>query len=102
MFFTVNTPIKIEGKKYIPCVCYQTNGTAMELTVDKLCREDKAQKHDKFIFFCNGRPVENKVEAVTETREKPKKTKKAKEVPVKDVEDIAREAEILPPEDEGF
>lgn len=103
MFFTVNTPIKIEGKHYIPCVCYQANGTAMELTVDKLCEEGKAQKHDKFIFFCNGKPVEQKAETTVEVPGKPEKTKKAKktkEVKTETTDVVTEEADVLPPENE--
>lgn len=79
MYFTVNTSIKIEGKPYKPCICYTITGSAMELTVDKLCKEGKAQKHENFVFFCNGKPVEQKAEKF-EVAEKPAKKSKAKKV----------------------
>jgi len=83
MYFTVNTLIKIEGKPYRPCVCYKVESSAMELTLERLCREGKAQKHEQFVFFCNGKPVEQKAEKF-EPVEKPVKKAKAKKVAPKD------------------
>lgn len=89
MYFTVNTLIKIEGKPYRPCVCYKVESSAMELTLERLCREGKAQKHEQFVFFCNGKPVEQKAEKF-EPVEKPAKKVKAKKVAPKD---FAKEVE---------
>ena len=87
MYFTVNTLIKIEGKPYRPCVCYKVESSAMELTLERLCKEGKAQKHERFVFFCNGKPVEQKAEKF-EPVEKPAKKAKAKKVASKEVETV--------------
>lgn len=89
MYFTVNTLIKIEGKPYRPCVCYKVESSAMELTLERLCKEGKAQKHEQFVFFYNGKPVEQKAEKF-EPVEKPAKKAKAKKVAPKD---FAKEVE---------
>lgn len=102
MFFSVKVPIKIAGKAYKPCICYEVT-SYLELTVDKLVKEGKADIYNKPVFFCNGKLVEEKIVKEEKTVEKPRKEKKTKEVPVKDTEELAEEAEILPPaEDEGF
>lgn len=88
MYFTVNTPIKIEGKPYRPCICYEITGSAMELTVEKLCKEGKAQTHENFVFFCNGKPVEQKAKKF-EAVEKPVKKAKTKKAEPK--EEVAEE-----------
>lgn len=91
MYFTVNVPIKIEGKPYRPCVCYKVDSSAMELTLERLCKEGKAQTHEKFVFFCNGKPVEQKAEKF-EAVPRPKNKVKTKKVEpkgfVKEVEEI--------------
>ena len=89
MYFTVNTLIKIEGKPYRPCVCYKVESSAMELTLERLCKEGKAQKHERFVFFCNGKPVEQKAEKF-EPVEKPVKKAKTKKAEPKD---FAKEVE---------
>lgn len=102
MFFSVKVPLKIGNKVYKPCICYHLTGN-LELTIEKLKNEGKAEVYEKQVFFCNGKLVEEKTVKEEKTVEKPRKEKKTKEVPVKDVEDIAEEVGILPPaEDEGF
>lgn len=102
MYFTVNTLIKIEGKPYRPCVCYKVESSAMELTLERLCKEGKAQKHEQFVFFCNGKPVEQKAEKF-EPVEKPVKKVKTKKVAPKDfakeVEEVVAPAEYETKED---
>lgn len=107
MFFSVKHSIRIAGKIYMPCICY-TLTRFLELTVKDLEKQGKATIHDKMVFFQNGKIIEEKP-AVKEhlTTEKPKKEKKTKAVPVKDVNDLAAEAEIVPideaeDESEGF
>lgn len=78
MFFSVKTAMKIGGKVYIPCICYDLPDVLVP-TVDKLISEDKARKYDKPVFFQNGKVLEKK--AVTEeagTANKGKKDKKSK------------------------
>lgn len=107
MFFSVKHSIRIAGKVYMPCICYNLT-KFLELTVKDLEKQGKATIHDKMVFFQNGKIIEEKP-VVKEhlTTEKPKKEKKAKAVPVKDIKDLAAEAEIVPIEEvedesEGF
>ena len=80
----------------------------LELTVKDLEKQGKATIHDKMVFFQNGKIIEEKpVVKENLTTEKPKKEKKTKAVPVKDIKDLAAEAEIVPIEEvedesEGF
>lgn len=107
MFFSVKYSIRIAGKVYMPCICY-TLTRFLELTVKDLEKQGKATIYDKMVFFQNGKIIEEKA-VVKEnlTAEKPKKEKKAKTVPVNDVNDLAAEAELVPvdeaeDESEGF
>lgn len=107
MFFSVKYSIRIAGKVYLPCICY-TLTRVLELTVKDLEKQGKATIYDKMVFFQNGKIIEEKP-AVKEnlTVEKPKKEKKAKTVPVADVNDLAAEDELIPvdeaeDESEGF
>ena len=107
MFFSVKHSIRIAGKVYMPCICYNLT-KFLELTVKDLEKQGKATIHDKMVFFQNGKIIEEKpVVKENLTTEKPKKEKKAKTVPVKGVNDLAAEAEIVPldeaeDESEGF
>lgn len=99
MFFSVNNIIKIGGKKFIPCVCYEVT-PYLQLTVDNLVKEGKVTLYDERVYFCNGKVIEKKL-VVKEnlTTVKLKKEKKSK----KEIEVI--EADIPSPEeiaDEGF
>lgn len=95
MFFTVKTPIRIGGKLFKTCVCYEVT-PYLELTVQKLAKEGKVDLHEKFVYFCNGKPVEQKAKTF-ETVEKPAKKAKTKKVePEKfkeEVEEIVTPAE---------
>ena len=82
MFFTVNTPIRIGGKLFKPCICYEVT-SYLELTVQKLAKEGKADIHEKFVYFCNGKPVEQKAKKF-EVIEKPVKKVKAKKAEPKE------------------
>ena len=102
MYFSVKTSTKIMGKVYTPCVCYHATDYLMP-TIEKMVKEDKAYLYPEIVYFQNGKVLEKNVTKEEKTVEKPRKEKKTKEVPAKDIEDIAKEAEILPPEeDEGF
>ena len=104
MFFSVNNTIKIAGKVYKPCICYKVTNT-LELTVNKLVAEGKAELHKDYAYFCNGKIVEAKEEKA-EPAEKSKKTKKDKntEAPLETKEeDIPSPEEIADNLDsEGF
>ena len=107
MFFSVKHSIRIAGKVYMPCICYNLT-KFLELTVKDLEKQGKVTIHDKMVFFQNGKIIEEKpVVKENLTTEKPKKEKKAKTVPLKDVNDLGDEAELLPlgeaeDESEGF
>lgn len=107
MFFSVKYAIRIAGKVYMPCICY-TLTRFLELTVKDLEKQGKATIYDKMVFFQNGKIIEEKpVAKESLTVEKPKKEKKEKTVPVKDVNDLSAEAELTPvdeaeDESEGF
>lgn len=82
MFFSVKHSIRIGGKVYMPCICYDLT-KVLELTVKDLEKQGKAIIHDKIVFFQNGKIVEEKptteeISVVREnlTTEKPKKAKK--------------------------
>ena len=103
MFFSVKHSIRIAGKVYMPCICYNLT-KFLELTVKDLEKQGKATIHDKMVFFQNGKIIEDKP-AVKEhlTAEKSKKEKKTKAVSVKEEEtpDIKEAAEVKD-ESEGF
>ena len=105
MFFSVKASVKIAGKVYTPCVCYALTDF-LKATVEKMVAENRAYIYDHKVAFQNGKVLEKKEEAKPVAVEK-RKTKKEKVVPVKDVNELAEEAEIIPsPEeiadDEGF
>ena len=56
MFFSVKRPLKIAGKRYIPCICYEVT-TVLEETIKKLAEEDKAVIYDERVFFQNGKVI---------------------------------------------
>ena len=102
MYFSVKTSTKIMGKVYTPCVCYRVSDYLMP-TIEKMVKDDKAYLYPEIVYFQNGKVLEKNVTKEEKTVEKPRKEKKTKEVHAKNVEDIAKEADILPPEeDEGF
>lgn len=95
MFFSVKVPLRIAGKDYIPCVCYPLP-RFLEYTVKELKKEGKVEIYDKMVFFQNGKLIEKAEPKPVATEVKPKKEKKAKIVPVTNVEDLAKEAGIAP------
>lgn len=102
MYFSVKTPTKIMGKVYTPCVCYPVPEVLLP-TVEKMVKEEKAYLYPEKVAFQNGKVLVKNVAKEEKAVEKPRKEKKTKEVPVEKVEDILKEAEVLPPdEDEGF
>lgn len=102
MFFSVKASIKIAGKVYKPCICYKVTDI-LELTINKLVAEGKAETHKDYVYFCNGKIMEKKEEVKEKlTSDTSKKSKKAKkEVTVN--EDIPSPEEIADNLDnEGF
>ena len=78
MFFSVKVPMKIGGKAFHTCICYDLT-EALKTTVEKLASEGKAKIYKEQKFFCNGKLVEKKpvVKENLTTEKKEKKNKKA-------------------------
>lgn len=57
MFFSVKQLIKIGDKIYKPCVCYRVT-PVLKATVEELVKTGKAVKHEKLVFFQNGKIIE--------------------------------------------
>lgn len=76
MFFSVKTPVKILGKIYTPCVCYEV-ADVLKVTIDKLVAEGKAVVYEQRVFFQNGKVLEKKT-VVKDNLTTKKKSKKAK------------------------
>ena len=99
MFFSVKVPMKIGGKTFRTCICYDLTEN-LRTTVEKLEKEGKAVIYTEQRFFCNGKLLEKKSVAkenlTTEVKtKKDKKTKKNEEA-VKEAftaEEITNEAE---------
>jgi hypothetical protein len=98
MFFSVKATTKIAGKVYTPCVCYALPDV-LRATIDKMVAEDRAYIYDHKVFFQNGKVIEKKEEAKPVVAEK-KKAKKDKTVTVRNVKELAEEAEIIPSPEE--
>lgn len=99
MYFCVKIPLRIAGKHYRPCISYKI-GENMLSTAKKLAEEGKAELSEAPIFFQNGKKIVKKEEKTVENGEKPhKKAKKDKKVEVKDIEELAEEAEFIPLDD---
>ncbi len=95
--------MKIGGKVYIPCICYDLPDVLVP-TVDKLVSENKARKYDKPVFFQNGKVLEKKaVTGEVVTTKKGKKGKKEGTPVVTEVEAVAEaETVTVTEETEGF
>lgn len=86
MFFSVKQPLKIMGKVYSPCICYQVT-KYLQATVESLVKEDKAVVYEEKVFFQNGkvlksldeRKAEEKLKIQAEKKAEKEAKKKAKE-----------------------
>ena len=67
MYFSVRKYIKIAGKTYTPCVCYDLPNELVA-TVEKLQLEGKATIYTEPVGFMNGKILKKEVKA-----EEPKK-----------------------------
>lgn len=102
MFFSVKTAMKIGGKVYIPCICYNLPD-ALVPTVDKLVSEGKARKYDKPVFFQNGKVLEKKaVVKDSLTTKKGKKVKQEATSVVTEAEAVAEAESVTEAETKGF
>ena len=104
MFFSVKTPIKIGGKPFHTCICYELK-EELKSAVEKLASKGKAEIYNEVKFFCNGKLVEKKpvVKENLTTEKKEKKSKKAqkKEPKIAEIEESPI-AEEVTDESEGF
>ena len=92
MFFSVKVPMKIGGKAFHTCICYDLT-EALKTTVEKLASEGKAEIYKEQKFFCNGKLVEKKpvVKENLTTEKKEKKNKKAQKEEPETVETVTVE-----------
>lgn len=104
MFFSVKTSIKIAGKVFVPCVCYEAN-EVLAPTIEKLVAEGKAYSFKERVYFQNGKVLVKKPKTILyeepkheDKGKKEKKERKEKTLPTV-VEDIPSPEEIA---DEGF
>lgn len=75
MFFSVKYPLKMAGKTYLPCICYPLP-RFLEMTVEKLVKEDKAVIYDEMVFFQNGKIIKTEKMLKAEQKEVRKAGKK--------------------------
>lgn len=59
MYFYVKKPIKINGKRFIPAVCYEVT-KENERESEILFEANLAKKSDSYIVFQNGKPIAKK------------------------------------------
>jgi hypothetical protein len=75
MFFSVKKTIRMGGKVYIPCVCYEAD-KSLELTLSKLSAEGKAVLYDERVFFQNGKVIDRAKDKARKSQPKARKAKK--------------------------
>ena len=99
MFFSVIRPIRIGGRVYRPCICYDL-ASYLRSTVEKLEKEGTAKIYNERVYFCNGKIVEkevvenkDKTESSKENSTSEKKQKRTKKEETKE-EDIPSPEEI--------
>lgn len=89
MFFSVKTSIKIAGKVYSPCICYEAK-EALIPTIEKLVADGKAYSFKERVYFQNGKVLEKKSVVKDNLTAKTKKVKKGtKEEDIPSPEEIA-------------
>lgn len=59
MYFYVKKPIKVNGKRFIPAVCYEVT-TENQREAEILFEANLAIKSVSYIVFQNGKPVAKK------------------------------------------
>lgn len=77
MFFSVKRPTKINGKIYLPCVCY-TVTKALSATINALAENGKANLYKEEVYFQSGKALKSKAERDAELKDQKKAEKKAK------------------------
>ena len=100
MFFSVKKTIKIGGKVYKPCICYEVT-RALELTLQKLASAGKAVLYDERVFFQNGKIIKTEAMLKAEKKAEKKASRKAKKVSEAKAEETTASEESVD-ESEGF
>ena len=59
MFFSVIKPMKIAGKVFIPCICYEVN-KFLKPTLKELEKEGTVTFYEKKVYFSNGNIIPDK------------------------------------------
>jgi hypothetical protein len=75
MFFSVKNTIRMGGKVYIPCVCYEAD-KSLEPTLSKLSAEGKAVLYNERVFFQNGKVIDKTKDKARKAQPKARKVKK--------------------------
>lgn len=78
MYFSVRKYIKIAGKTYTPCVCYDLPNELVA-TVEKLQSEGKATIYTEPVGFMNGKILKKEVKKAVKETKKVKKEVKVEE-----------------------
>lgn len=100
MFFSVKKTIKIGGKVYKPCICYEVT-RALELTLQKLASAGKAVLYDERVFFQNGKIIKTEAMLKAEKKAEKKASRKAKKASEAKAEETTASEESVD-ESEGF
>lgn len=106
MFFSVKKTIKIGGKVYKPCICYEVTQT-LELTLQKLTSAGKAVLYEERVFFQNGKIIKTEAMLKAEKKAEKKASRKAKKASEAKTEETVAKTETTASEEsvdesEGF
>lgn len=89
MYFSVKASVKILGKVYTPCVCYNLP-EVLKPTIEKMAQEDKAYIFDEKVAFQNGKVLAKgavvKENLTTETAKKSRKKAKEEKIEAEETE----------------
>ena len=85
MYFSVKRAVRIAGKNYFPCICYPLTDF-LKSTVEKLEKEGKAKVYDRFVFFQNGKIINNGPETAEIKVEEPEIKVEEPEIKVEEPE----------------
>nr|DAO97462.1 MAG TPA: hypothetical protein [Caudoviricetes sp.] len=70
MYFSVKRAVRIAGKNYFPCICYPLTDF-LKSTIERLEKEGKAKVYDHFVFFQNGKIINDRPETAEIRAEEP-------------------------------
>lgn len=99
MFFSVKTSVKILGKVYTPCICYEASET-LAPTIEKMVAEGKAYAYPEKVAFQNGKVLPSLKEREARAKAEKKAEKQAKKEIKKGVQ--TSETTVSNQDEEGF